>query len=159
VFGYIPMVCLVENDDLVIKGGYALNGEKINWYNWRLPTSTQRSILAWAAAHGKPLNIADVSKNSRYVYQEVVGDVAFEAAVPIMFKGTVLGVLDVKSEKRHAFDQNDMSILETVASQLAVAIENASLFETVRHRVAQLELVQSITANAIKNFDMQGILN
>src|SRR5262249_54277151 len=39
------------------------------------------------------------------------------------------------------------------------AIENASLFETVRHRVAQLELVQSITANAIKNFDMQGILN
>src|SRR6185436_3268512 len=93
------------------------------------------------------------------VYQEVVGNVASEVAIPIVFKGTVLGVLDVKSENKRAFDQNDMSVLETVASQLAVGIENASLFETVRHRVAQLELVQSITANAIKNFDMQGILN
>ncbi len=158
VFGYIPMVCLVENDDLVIKGGYALDGKKINWYNWRLPTSTEHSILAWVAAHGKPLNLPDVSRDARYVYQEVVGHVASELATPIMFKGNVLGVLDVKSEKYQAFGQNDMSILETVASQLAVAIENASLFETVRHRVAQLELVQSVTAYAIKNFDMQGIL-
>src|SRR5258706_9450662 len=65
VFGYIPMVCLVENDDLVIKGGYALDGKKINWYNWRLPTSTEHSILAWVAAHGKPLNPPHVSREDR----------------------------------------------------------------------------------------------
>src|SRR5262249_39995018 len=40
VFGYVPQLALVEGDDLVIKGGYALDGTKIDWHDWHLPIST-----------------------------------------------------------------------------------------------------------------------
>lgn len=158
VFGYIPAICIVEGQDLVMKGGYALDGTVVNWYEWRLPVDTERNIIAWAAHNGRPLNVPDTSADERYFAQEAVGNVRSELAIPMMFKGTVLGVLDVKSGNPHAFDANDMSILETVAFQLAVAVENVYLFEAVRRRVAQLELIQSITGHAIKNLDVQAIL-
>jgi PAS domain S-box-containing protein len=76
----------------------------------------------------------------------------------MMFKGSVLGILDVKSAEPHAFDQNDMSVLETICFQLAVALENATLFKTVRTRAAQAELIQRITAKAMENLDVQAIV-
>jgi two-component system, NtrC family, sensor histidine kinase KinB len=158
VFGYKATACLVEGDDVVIKSGYALNGTKINWYDWHLPINTERNPLAWVATHARPLNIVDTANDKRYVYQEVVGHVRSELTIPMMFKGNVLGVLDVKSDVPHAFDQNDMSVLETVCFQLAVALENATLFRTVRTRAAQAELIQRITAKAMENLDVQGIL-
>ncbi len=158
VFGYSPTICVIEGSDLVMKGGYALDGTAINWFDWRLPVNTERNIMAWAAHNGKPVNVPDTTTDERYFPQEAVGDVRSELAIPMMFKGTVLGVLDVKSGKPRAFDANDLSILETVAFQLAVAVENVHLFEAVRRRVAQLELIQSITGHAIKNLDVQAIL-
>src|SRR5262249_18420500 len=92
------------------------------------------------------------------VFQEVVGPVQSELAIPMIFKGALRGVLDLKSSQPHAFDANDMGVLETVSFQLAVALENVRLFESVRHRVAQLELIQGITNKAIENLDIESIL-
>ncbi len=159
VFGYAPTIALIEGVDLVVKGGYSLGGEKIPWHDWRMPLSSSLSMLAWAAANGRPLNVPDTSVDSRYVYQKVVGEVGSELVMPIIFKGTVLGAIGLSSGKQHAFDQDDTNILETIAFQLAVAIENARLFNTVRRRVAQLELVQAITAKAIEDLEVQVVLD
>src|SRR5689334_9124241 len=97
VFGYTPCIALSEGEDLVVKGGYALDGKKINWYDWHLPKSTAFSIMSWVAVHGRPLNIPDTAQDKRYIYQEVVGPVKSELAIPMIFKGVVLGVLDVRS--------------------------------------------------------------
>jgi signal transduction histidine kinase len=49
-------------------------------------------------------------------------------ALPIMAKGSVIGVLDVQSDEPGAFDQSDLVVLQTLAHQLAVALENARLY-------------------------------
>ena len=157
VFGYFPTVALVDDEDLVIEGSYALNGNRINWYDARLPIPGGKGITAWVAANARPLNIPDVLQDQRYIHQEIIGPVRAELVIPMIWKNSVIGVLDVVSDKVAAFDTNDVSVLETVAFQLAVSIENARLFGTVQRRVSQLELVQSITSKAIANSDVPTI--
>ncbi len=62
-----------------------------------------------------------------------------ELAVPIKSKGVVIGVLDVQSTERNAFSAADEFTLQIVADQLAIAIENARLYERVQNYAAELE--------------------
>jgi PAS domain S-box-containing protein len=159
VFNYIACVALIEGDMVVIKSAYALNGTRIENHVTALPLHTEDNALSWVAAHGRPLNISDTHLDSIYKWDSAIGPMRSELAMPIIFKGTVLGVLDVKSADAYHFDQRDVSILETIAVQLAVAIENAQLFDMVRRRISQLELVRNITTRAIENLDVQSVLN
>jgi signal transduction histidine kinase len=58
--------------------------------------------------------------------------------VPLISKGEVIGVLDAESDRLDAFDESDVVILQTLANQAAVAIENARLFEQT-HQLAAME--------------------
>src|SRR5579859_6989623 len=71
VFGYLPTIGIVEGKDVVVRGGYSLNGERVDWHGWRIPLKTERSILAWVGLHGRPLNLPEVTKDPRYVYRAV----------------------------------------------------------------------------------------
>ncbi len=66
------------------------------------------------------------------------------ASVPIMVGRRVLGVLQVEGARRGAISEQDSAALEIVADQLAVAIENARLFEQTQRRVAELATVNEI---------------
>jgi signal transduction protein with GAF and PtsI domain len=52
-----------------------------------------------------------------------------EIAVPLLIRGRLLGVLDIQSDKPSAFTTQDLDVFETLADQLAVAIDNARLLE------------------------------
>src|SRR5260221_4250499 len=159
VFGYTPCIGLVDGPMLVLKGGYSIDGDRIDWQNRRLPVEdADRSMMVWVVANGRLLNVQDVANDPRYVPDVLVGSVRSELALPIIYKGRILGVLDIRDKDPNAFNQGDVSVLETVAIQLAIAIESAQLFEAVRRRVAQLELVQGVTAKAIENLEVESIL-
>jgi PAS domain S-box-containing protein len=95
----------------------------------------------------------------RYSFDKSIGEARSELAMPIIFKGTVLGVLSLRDPRPHAFGQRDVSVIETIAFHLAVAIENATLFKQVDRRIRQLELLQSVTTQAIEELDVQAVLN
>jgi|GEM_PF-1031893 len=88
----------------------------------------QEGISGWVAAHGEPLMVPDVSQDPRYFELEG-SQTRSELALPIMTKGQVVGVLDVQSDRLAAFDESDLAVLQSLANQLAVAIENARLYE------------------------------
>ena len=79
----------------------------------------------------------DVSKDPRYI--KVVEDVRSELAVPMLLKDRCVGVFDLESPELDAFSKRDVEILTLLASQAAVAIENARLYEEVSHNEARLE--------------------
>ena len=81
--------------------------------------------------------VADVSQDPRYI--NVVPDVRSELAIPMMLKDRCIGVLDLESPELDAFTKRDVEILTLLASQAAVAIENARLYETVRANEVRLE--------------------
>jgi sigma-B regulation protein RsbU (phosphoserine phosphatase) len=87
-------------------------------------------LVGYAALHRQAVLVDDVSKDPRYI--EFVPDVRSELAVPLLLKDRCLGVFDLESPELAAFDQRDAKILTLLASQAAVAIENARLYETLR---------------------------
>ncbi len=94
------------------------------------------SITGWVFKTGEMLLANDVSKEPRY-YPGFHG-IRSELAVPIKQGDEVVGVLDIESKELDAFDDLDVSTVQTLASQLAVAMKNAQLFEQTRE-VAVLE--------------------
>jgi len=80
------------------------------------------------ASTGLPIVVPDVSLDPRYVPMEGLRTRS-ELVLPIKSKEVVIGVLDIQSERANEFDQSDVDLLQALANQLAVAIENARLYE------------------------------
>jgi Nif-specific regulatory protein len=96
-------------------------------------------ITSWAALKGEPLLINDVQKDPRFIYVEELRHTKSELAIPIKLKGDVIGVMDVESDQVDAFDETDLSVLQTISDQLAVAIENARLHQRLHTENIQLK--------------------
>ena len=94
-------------------------------------------LVGYAALHREPVLVANVDEDPRYI--NVVADVRSELAIPMLLKDRCIGVLDLESPELDAFTKRDVEILTLLASQAAVAIENARLYETVRANEIRLE--------------------
>jgi len=94
-------------------------------------------LVGWAALHKEPLLIADVSKDPRYI--DLVPDVRSELVIPMLMKDRCVGVFDLESPELNAFTKEHKELLTLLASQAAVAIENARLYEEVSRREERIE--------------------
>ena len=81
--------------------------------------------------------MADVSKDPRYI--NLVEDVRSELAVPMLIKDRCIGVFDLESPELDAFTKEHKELMTLLASQAAVAIENARLYEEVRRNEERIE--------------------
>jgi len=89
--------------------------------------------LTGAAASSKePVIVGDVREDSRYIAVEP--DVRSELVMPLVFKGKVVGVFDLESRELNRFTHEHIKVLTPLASQVAVAIENARLYEDITKR-------------------------
>ncbi len=94
-------------------------------------------IVGHAALHKVAVNVPDVSLDPRYV--KVVDDARSELAIPLMLQDRCIGVFDLESPELDAFSKSHVDILTLLASQAAVAIENARLYERIRSNEKRLE--------------------
>jgi sigma-B regulation protein RsbU (phosphoserine phosphatase) len=94
-------------------------------------------LVGYAALHKEPVLVSDVSKDPRYI--PIVEDIRSELVVPLMVQDRCIGVFDLESPELDAFKKGDVEIMTLFASQAAVAIENARLYETIRSNEDRLE--------------------
>lgn len=97
-----------------------------------------RSIVGWVAAEKTPRVVHDVGADSVHFKNPLLPDTHAEAAFPLITHATVIGVLDVQSTELDAFDDDDVASLSTLADQVAVAIQNARLFQRVQDDLNEL---------------------
>jgi sigma-B regulation protein RsbU (phosphoserine phosphatase) len=81
--------------------------------------------------------VPDVSVDPRYI--KVVDDVRSELVIPLLLKDRCIGVFDLESNELNAFNKRHIEILSLLASQAAVAIENARLYETILANELRME--------------------
>lgn len=112
--------------------------------NWRVPLG--QGITGSAAVTRKPIRLADVRSDPRYI--NALDSVRSELAVPLLFKGNCIGVLDIQSRQVDAFTRDEQAILSLLATRLALAIENARLFERTRRQADTLLLLHEIARQA-----------
>jgi sigma-B regulation protein RsbU (phosphoserine phosphatase) len=94
-------------------------------------------IVGYAALHKLPVNVPDVAADPRYI--KVVDDARSELVIPLLLQDRCIGVFDLESPELDAFNKSHVEILTLLASQAAVAIENARLYETIRANELRLE--------------------
>lgn len=103
----------------------------------RRPVACDQGLIPWVAQQGAPTLVGDVTQDERCLRDEL-GPIRSELAVPMKVQQQVIGVLDVTSDRAHAYDDMDLIILQTFADQAAVALENARLYAQTR-QLAVLE--------------------
>jgi sigma-B regulation protein RsbU (phosphoserine phosphatase) len=96
-----------------------------------------RGIVGHAAETRKAILVPDVSKDPRYI--ESNPETRSELAVPLIYKDKVIGVLDLEHTRRGFFTEDHRRTMTTLAAQVAIAIENARLYEEIARQERRLE--------------------
>jgi len=117
------------------------------------------SISGWVAEHGESALIADAHKDLRFKMPFFRDSINSAAAVPLKVKGAVIGVLNVNTvHPDRVFDERDLQLLGTVANQMAVAIENARLYDRVNRRTKQLDSLLHISRTVTSTLNLDEVM-
>jgi phosphoserine phosphatase RsbU/P len=108
-------------------------GDKVTVPRVKLGTG----LVGYAALHKQSVNVPDVEADARYI--KVVDDARSELVIPLLLQDRCIGVFDLESPELDAFGKTHVEILTLLASQAAVAIENARLYQTIRANEDRLE--------------------
>jgi sigma-B regulation protein RsbU (phosphoserine phosphatase) len=116
-----------ETNELVVRKAvaYAVAPEKP-----RIPVG--QGLTGIAAQTKEPILVGDVRQDPRYL--NLIPHTRSELVVPLIYKEKVLGVFDLESPELNRFTEEHVKILTLLASQVAVAIENARLYEAIREK-------------------------
>jgi len=115
-----------------------------------------QGITGTAARTGHPVRVSDVSEDPRYI--NAIDSVRSELAVPLIFRGKVVGVLDIQSRHLDYFTRDQQNILSVLANRLAVAIENARLFQQVRAQAEALLVLNEVSREVSSILDVEEVL-
>ncbi len=106
-------------------------------------------LIGWVAAHGEAVIVNDVETDTRYRCVEALEETLSEMSVPLLLEDRLVGVLDVQSREANAFGDDDLFILETLGDQIAIAIQEAQLYEAERQQAwlstALLQVAESMS--------------
>src|SRR5579859_5864896 len=147
-------VLMFEGDGSYLKHRFSIGYPPDLAANLRIPLG--QGISGTAAASGHPVRVGDTLHDSRYIH--AVDDVRSELAVPLMLRGKCIGVLDIQSRHPEYFTREQQNILTLLASRLAVAIENARLFERVRAQADTLLLLNEVSREISSILDVEELL-
>jgi GAF domain-containing protein len=104
----------------------------------------RQGIVGYAAAEKKPRIALDVGRDAVFFNNPDLPMTRSELALPLLIRDKVLGVLDIQSDKPQAFNLDDIDVLQTLADQVAVAIESARLLDESQAALTQLEALTTI---------------
>ena len=138
---HLVSLFMLEDENLVLQAG-ATQGKS------RLPLGyvhdTSRGIIGWVASHGRKIVANDVQLEARYIAridQDFV--TRSELCLPIKVANELVGVLDVQSMHLDAFGESEVIAMEILTDQIAVAIENARLYEAVHQELLERERAEA----------------
>lgn len=94
-------------------------------------------LVGYAVQNNEAVLVPDVKKDPRYIMLNP--ETRSELAVPLVYKGKVIGVLDLEHTRRGYFSEEHKRTLTTLAAQIAIAIENARLYEQIVKQERRLE--------------------
>ena len=117
-------------------------------------------IIPAVARSGQSFLANDVSIEPHYVESQLPPhDTRSELAVPLLYGQEVIGVLDIQSTEVNAFDEEDRSLFEALASTIAVAYRNATLYRSEKWRRQVAESFRDVAAQISNNVDLETLLD
>lgn len=148
-FGYYHVQIFVvdpANGDLVLCQGSGEIGEELKKQNHRLPIGA--GIVGHTAETSKPFVTNNSDEVVFFIRNTLLPDTKSEMTIPIRMEGKLLGVLDIQQTPPDILTTRDMHLMSSVADQLAVALQKASLYAELQtalmqEKTTRLQLIQS----------------
>lgn len=148
-----------KGENLILAGGAGDAGRIMVSEGRSISLNHPHSLVASAGRNLKGVVVNDVIQNPDFLPNPLLPDTRSEMAIPMIAGNHLVGVLDVQSEKVGRFTEEDVRVKSTLASQLAVAVENAKLFATaqfnLQERLKELMTLQDVDkyTETISNVD------
>ncbi|MBE9525157.1 MAG: GAF domain-containing protein [Chloroflexi bacterium] len=146
------------SNELVCSHGLS-NGELIK-IDVRLPLgeSSPSNVCVYAAREGLFQSVPDISQDPRFIPFPRSGSVNSELCVPLKFGEQVMGVLSVENPDPHSFTASDQQLLQSLANQTAVALENTHLYTKMDRHTNHLATLYEATQDMVSTLDMDSVL-
>jgi GAF domain-containing protein/HAMP domain-containing protein len=142
-FGYYHAhIYLVEGDELVMAGGTGDAGAAMLAEGHKLPKG--RGLVGRAAESNEPVLVPDTTHDPDWLPNPLLPDTKSEVAIPISVGNQVLGVLDVQHDQTNGLGQEDVDALQSIANQVAVAMQNINQYERTQKVAADLGVVADV---------------
>lgn len=117
-------------------------------------------IVAWVACHGETALVNDLRADPRYRPSMMpASEARAQLAVPLLFGGEILGVLDVQSDRKNAFSDDDRFVFETLADSVAIAIRNANLYQSERWRRQVADSMRDVAGLLSSGRELEEVLD
>ena len=140
---HVHMYLLDETSgDLIMAGGTGDIGASMLVSGHKIPKGT--GLVGRSVETAAPILITDVSQEPGWLPNPLLPETQSEAAVPISIGSQVLGVLDVQHNEIGGLRQEDVDLLQTLANQVAIALQNARSYSDVHQRAEREALITSI---------------
>ncbi len=128
-------VWLINESEKVLENRYAVRFGERFYPTEKIPLS--RGLVGVAITERRLVHVPDVRKDPRYVM--INPEARSEMAVPLIYKGKVIGVLDLEHTRANYFNEDHERAMSTLTAQIAISIENAQLYQRVAHQEQRLE--------------------
>ena len=155
---YHAHIYLLEDDELVLAAGADDNGRRMKAAGHHISLKNENSIVATAARTKEPVRSNDVMSNISFLPNPLLPRTRAELAVPLIYNRNVIGVFDIQDDTPNRFSDEDETIQQILAGQIATAIQNAVSFEAAQQRASQLAIVSDVATQAANTLDLDEML-
>ena len=110
-----------------------------------------KSIVGKVATEGQAVVVNDITTDPLHIYNPLLPDTRAEAAIPLRIGNRIIGAIDIQSKTVDAFTEDDIAVLQTLADQVAVAIDNARSFELSQEAVMEMREIDRLKSQFLAN--------
>jgi GAF domain-containing protein len=118
-----------------------------------------QSIVGWVTQNARPRVADDVTADPMHRPNPLLPATRAELGIPMKIGETVVGALDIQSTLPYAFTPDDIAILQVIADQITIAVENARLFGQTRQYLARHQSLYQVTATAAASTTVDAALH
>ncbi len=153
-FYFVAIYLLDETGQyLTLEQATGAVGEEMKTRRYQIDVES-RSIVSWVAQHGEAHIARDVFEDPVFFEEPLLRETRSEMALPLQARGRILGVLDAQSRQPEAFLEDDLAILQLMANQVAISIDNARLFARTEQHLSETQMLLTLSINLASTLDV-----
>jgi len=153
---YHAHIYLLEGENLVLASGAGDAGRMMKESGHSIPLNREDSLVATAARTRQGVVSNDVTTAANFLANPLLPDTKSEMAIPMIVGQTLIGVLDVQSEQFNRFTDEDVQVKTSLASQIAVAVQNARAFRSVQEAQAETSQIYTLSKDMLGTAGFDG---
>jgi len=138
------------NEYATIREGSGDAGKELKRRNFKFAVGS-KSVIGSCISTGEPVLVNDISSSSLFTPNPLLPATRSELGLPLKITGKVIGAIDLQASQPDAFDADELKVLQILADQVAVAVDNARAYEVSQRAVEEMRELDRVKSQFLAN--------